>query len=81
MALDGVCELHEIYGCTICSGRDKTEHAVEPDGPAFEARYDGQCEVCDLPISVGQIIRRRYYWGGRSAYIHAGCADTGVLAW
>lgn len=76
-----VCELHEVYACTVCSGRDRSEQVLEPDGPAIEARFDGQCPECDLPIHIGQIIRRRHYWGGRNAYIHVACADTGVLAW
>lgn len=49
------CELHELTGCSICSGLDKKmaaeEHEEMPaqSAPWF-ARYSGVCARCSLPF-------------------------------
>jgi hypothetical protein len=71
-----VCELHEVYRCTICSGKDQQVSGpddVVGDSKPFPSKFNGRCEACDLPIAAGALIARRSYWGGRTAYIHDGC--------
>ena len=43
--------------CTICNGRYRRErHQVVEWSRPFTARYDGQCDACDLPIHAGEYI-------------------------
>lgn len=49
--------------CSICletAGvrRSETKHEIVPTSAVFVARYDGKCGGCNLPTSVGQLIRR-----------------------
>lgn len=36
------------------------------------AKYEGQCDACDLPIIIGQTIRLL----SNDQYIHAACGDV-----
>lgn len=54
------CELHELTGCSICSGLDKKLAAEEFEVPAhgyqIEARWAGKCPKCGEEWPVGQAI-------------------------
>lgn len=72
------CALHEMIGCTICSGRAAAERDAEQaqhsDSRPFVARFAGHCPGCDLPINPGRdrIILRERSWG--NVAIHEACA-------
>jgi hypothetical protein len=45
------CDLHELTGCSICSGLDKKLAAEEKEtftviGPAIRSEYPGKCPKC-----------------------------------
>lgn len=49
--------LGPVEACVICNGRAKREAAEEAERPrVFVAKFDGQCDECDLPIHVGQMV-------------------------
>lgn len=54
--------------CSLCKHPVQgSEVAVEIEA-TFAARYDGHCNGCNLPISVGQMVHRLS--SGR--YVHTG---------
>ena len=57
--------------CSLCKapivGESKADILID-NGP-YQARYDGQCPSCDLPIHEGQLI---YRWTDER-YRHEGC--------
>lgn len=53
--------------CPVCLGpAPKPTVTVER---YFDARFDGQCPECDLPIHVGQNVALL----STGRYVHAGC--------
>lgn len=59
--------------CSVCLKGPATysfkEPTVLPEGPAFPARFPGDCPGCNLPVVEGQIIRK---WSDER-YRHQGC--------
>lgn len=53
--------------CTICNG--KAGIAADDPWRTFPAKYAAQCNACNLPIEVGQIIA----WREGDRAIHEGC--------
>jgi len=39
---------------------------------SFEAQYRGECDACDEPINVGDLIRRN----DLGCYVHAECPEA-----
>lgn len=58
--MSDVCEKHEVFGCTMCSGRDAAERRRaqwERDHPVFPAGYTGRCRHCGDRIDIDDPIR------------------------
>lgn len=54
--------------CTICKhGAEKETVTVEF---TFQAKYEGHCPECNLPIMLGQMIAKM----SNERYIHEGCS-------
>lgn len=57
------CDLHELTGCSICSGLDKRivageRKTFEPTGQSMCARYAGKCPRCGEWFDVSTRIYR-----------------------
>ena len=62
--------LGPVEACVICNGRAKREAAEQAEQPhAFAAKFEGQCDECDLPIYIGQIVA----WLPERHATHEGC--------
>lgn len=62
--------LGPVAACTICNGRARREIAEQAELPRlFAAKFEGQCDNCDLPIMVGQTVA----WLPERRATHEGC--------
>jgi hypothetical protein len=60
--------LHPTW-CSIClHGISKAQPPATIEA-TFRAKFDGQCQPCNLPIVVGQVIHKL----STGAYVHDGC--------
>ena len=48
-----------VATCVICNGRERRAAAAQAASWSypFKARFDGQCHGCNLPITIGQLVR------------------------
>jgi hypothetical protein len=62
--------LGPIEACVLCNGRAKREAEAETeDVRIIEARYEGDCAHCHLPIRVGD----RIAWKSNARPLHEEC--------
>lgn len=60
--------------CATClHGPRQRENWIAAIGYTFEAKLDGQCPACDLPVMVGQRIVKVTRVGGGETYEHVEC--------
>lgn len=65
--------LGPVEACVICNGRAKREAAELAEQPRhFAAKFAGQCNECNLPIHVGQVVA----WLPEHRATHAACWPT-----
>jgi hypothetical protein len=54
MSDDTECIHGMEYGCSICSGKDRASKVEQEEADfEYQAKYDGQCPECNLPIAPG----------------------------
>lgn len=63
MATFEPCDLHELTGCSICSGLDKRlaeseKETFELNGPTAYALFPGKCPKCGESFAVSTMIYR-----------------------
>lgn len=65
--------LGPVEACVICNGRAKRDAAEQAERPRqFPAKFEGQCDECDLPIYVDQVVA----WLPERRATHVECWPT-----